>query len=418
MKLAIPSETRAGAHREAMVPDVAKRMQSAGWSVVVQSGAGLSAAFPDERYDDAGVEVAPTAAACCDGADAVVRVQPPTVEDVAVLPGGVITLSFFPPGGSREVLGALGERKATVFSFDLLPRISRAQSMDALSSQATVSGYRAALAAATAIGRFFPMLMTAAGTVPPAKVLVMGVGVAGLQAIATARRLGAMVRAYDVRAAAKEEAESLGATFVDLGVSAEGTGGYARELTPEEQAAQQRALAAEVAAADVVITTAAVPGRRAPVLVTTAMVEAMAPGAIVVDMAADSGGNVECTRAGEEVDVGGTTVIGMANPPSGLPTPASPPSSPTVSNLPGLMVRDGTLAPDWDDEVVAGTCVLKEGRPVHPAAAELLGVAAVPASASAAPGAPAAPSSPGDAPKPDPAAPAEPSPEGPAGGAR
>ena len=245
--------------------------------------------------------------------------------------------------------------------------------MDALSSQATVSGYRAALAAATHLGRFFPMLMTAAGTVPPAKVLVMGAGVAGLQAIATCRRLGAVVRAYDVRAAAKEEAESLGATFVDLGVSAEGDGGYARELTPEEVAAQQRALADEVAKADAVVTTAAVPGRRAPVLVTRAMVEAMGTGAVVVDMAADSGGNCEVTERGKDVVVNGTTVVGMANPPSGMPTHASALYARNVQNVLALLSTDGVVAPDWDDEIVAGTCVLRDGEPASATTAELLG---------------------------------------------
>jgi NAD(P) transhydrogenase subunit alpha len=374
VRLAIPAETRPGERRVAVVPDVAKRLVAAGWTVVVQSGAGAGAAFPDSSYADAGADVSPDAAACLQGADVVVRVQPPTADEASLLDEGAISLSFFQPGASEEVLRALAARRATVFSFDLLPRISRAQSMDALSSQATVSGYRAVLTAATGLGRFFPMLMTAAGTVPPAKVLVMGAGVAGLQAIATARRLGAVVRAYDVRAAAKEEAESLGATFVDLGVSAEGAGGYARELTPEEQAAQRQALADEVAAADVVITTAAVPGRRAPVLVTTAMVEAMAPGAVVVDMAADSGGNVECSEAGRKVTVSGTTVIGMANPPSGMPTHASVLYARNVTNLLALLARDGKVAPDWDDEIVSGTCVLRDGQPVHPAAADLLGV--------------------------------------------
>ncbi len=429
MNLAILAETRPGERRVSVVPDVAKRLVGSGWSVVVQSGAGVAAAFPDERYAEAGAQVAADVAACVRGADVVVRVQPPTPDEAAQLPEGVSILSFFQPGAAADVLPVLAERRVTVFSFDLLPRISRAQSMDALSSQATVSGYRAVLAAATGIGRFFPMLMTAAGTVPPAKVLVMGVGVAGLQAIATARRLGALVRAYDVRAAAKEEAESLGATFVDLGVTAEGAGGYARELTPEEQAAQQQALADEVAAADVVITTAAVPGRRAPLLVTTAMVEAMAAGTVVVDMAADSGGNVECTQVGESVMVNGTTVIGMANPPSGMPTHASVLYSRNVSNILTLMVRDGALAPDWEDPIVVGTCVLREGQPVHTAAAELLGVPAVtlgsaPSPAAGQAGAPAAATTatstvatpPADALEADPAAPGEPASE--EGGAR
>lgn len=373
MKLAVPAESVAGERRVALVPDVVKRLVGAGWEVCVESGAGTEAAFTDQGFADAGASVATSAAACLEGAALVVSVQALGMEKASAAPAGAATLSFLQPAAAVPMLEVLASKGCSAFSFDLLPRISRAQSMDALSSQATVSGYRAALTAATHIGRFFPMLMTAAGTVPPAKVLVMGAGVAGLQAIATCRRLGAVVRAYDVRAAAKEEAESLGATFVDLGVLAEGAGGYARELTPEELAAQQRALADEVAKADVVITTAAVPGRRAPVLVTAAMVEQMAPGAVVVDMAADSGGNCECTKAGEEVVVSGTVVVGMANPPSGMPTHASALFARNVANIVALMGPQGTFAPDWDDEIVAGTCVLREGRAVHAPTAELLG---------------------------------------------
>ncbi len=375
MKLAVPAETVAGERRVAIVPDVAKRLVSAGWSLSVQSGAGVEAAFTDADYAAAGADVAPDAAACLEGAGAVVRVQPPSAADAALVPEGALVLSFLQPAAAVDALRTLSTKRCSVFSFDLLPRISRAQSMDALSSQATVSGYRAALMAATHLGRFFPMLMTAAGTVPPAKVLVMGAGVAGLQAIATCRRLGAVVRAYDVRPAAKEEAESLGATFVDLGVSAEGAGGYARELTPEELAAQQRALADEVTRADAVITTAAVPGRRAPVLVTRAMVEEMATGAVVIDMAADSGGNCEVTEPGRDVSVNGTAVVGMANPPSGMPTHASALYARNVQNILALLSADGAVAPQWDDEIVAGTCVLRDGQPHNAAAAELLGSA-------------------------------------------
>jgi NAD(P) transhydrogenase subunit alpha len=374
--LAVLAETVPGERRVAVVPEVAKRLAAAGWTLSVQQGAGTAAAFPDADYAAAGAGLAPDAGSCASGADVVVTVQPLDAPGAEVVPDGVVVLSFLQPAASLDALRVLQRKRATVFSFDLLPRISRAQSMDALSSQATVSGYRAALTAATHLGRFFPMLMTAAGTVPPAKVLVMGAGVAGLQAIATARRLGAVVRAYDVRAAAKEEAESLGATFVDLGVTAEGGGGYARELTPDEQAAQQRALADEVARSDVVVTTAAVPGRRAPVLVTRAMVEAMGAGAVVVDMAADSGGNCEVTERGAEVVVSGTTVVGMANPASGMPTHASALYARNVANVLALMARDGSVAPDFDDEIVAGTCVLRDGAPVHGPTAELLGAAA------------------------------------------
>ncbi len=375
MKLAVPTETRPGERRVAVVPDVAKRLVAAGWEVAVQSGAGHEAAFPDDAYAGAGASVAPDAAACYRGASAVARVQPLSAQEAALVDEGAVVVSFLQPAASVDALGVLAARKASVFSFDLLPRISRAQSMDALSSQATVSGYRAGLAAATHLGRFFPMLMTAAGTVPPAKVLVMGVGVAGLQAIATARRLGAVVRAYDVRTAAKEEAESLGATFVDLGVTAEGAGGYARELSPEELDRQRAALAAEVAAADVVITTAAVPGRRAPVLVTSAMVDGMGEGSVLIDLAADSGGNCEVTEVGAEVVRGGVTVVGMANPAASMPTHASFLFARNVMNLLALMVREGAVSPDWDDEIVTGTCVLREGTPVHAPTAELLGAA-------------------------------------------
>ena len=373
MKLAVPTETRPGERRVALVPDVAKKLVAAGWDVVVQAGAGAEAAFSDEAYTDAGATVASDAASTHDGADLVIRVNAPSASDAALVPTGSTLLCFFGAAQSAEALRTLAERGVTIFSFDLLPRISRAQGMDALSSQATVSGYRAGLTAAEHLAKFFPMFMTAAGTVPPAKVLVMGVGVAGLQAIATARRLGAVVKAYDVRAAAKEEAESLGATFVDLGVTAEGTGGYARELSEEELAAQRAALAAEVSASDVVITTAAVPGRAAPVLVTASMVEGMSRGAVVVDMAADSGGNCELTEVGQVVDHGGVHIVGMANPPSGMPTHASFLFSRNVANVLTLMAPDGALAPDWDDEIVSGMGILRQGKATTPAAVEVLG---------------------------------------------
>jgi NAD(P) transhydrogenase subunit alpha len=352
---------------------VVKKLVAAGWEVAIQSGAGTQAAFSDAAYTAAGATVAPDAAATVAGAGLIVSVNAVSADEVAGLPQGAVTLSFFSAAQSEAALRALAAKGVTVFSFDLLPRISRAQSMDALSSQATVSGYRAGLAAAENLTKFFPMFMTAAGTVPPAKVLVMGVGVAGLQSIATARRLGAVVKAYDVRAAAKEEAESLGATFLDLGVSAEGTGGYARELTPEELERQRAALATEVGLSDVVITTAAVPGRKAPVLLTESMVDGMSEGAVVIDMAADSGGNCELTVAGEVVERNGVHIVGMANPPSGMPTHASFLYSRNVANVLGLMGSEGTLAPDWDDEIVIGMCVLRDGTATSTAAKELLG---------------------------------------------
>jgi NAD(P) transhydrogenase subunit alpha len=373
-RIAVPAETRPGEARVALTPDAVRRLVADGFDVAVQRGAGTAATFDDEQYVGVGATIADSAAAVVAGAAVVVRVNAPSRDEADALDDGTVHLSFLSPATSLDALRGMLVRRSTAVSFDLVPRISRAQSMDALSSQATVSGYRAALAGAERLHKFFPMFMTAAGTVPPAKVLVMGVGVAGLQAIATARRLGASVKAYDVRAAAKEEAESLGATFLDLGVTAEGAGGYARELTAEELALQQRALSDEVAASDVVITTAAVPGRKAPILVTAAMVDAMGPGAVLVDMAADSGGNCEVTRPGEEVRRGNAVVVGLANPPSSMPTHASFLYARNVANLLALYASNGQVAPAWDDEIVVGATVLRDGRCTNQVAAELLGV--------------------------------------------
>jgi NAD(P) transhydrogenase subunit alpha len=344
-----------------------------GWEVVVQAGAGAKAHFFDAAYVEAGANVAETA-----NGDLNLRVNPPTVEEAQALPEGSVHLSFLSPLLAPDVVRALNGRKATVLSFDLVPRISRAQYMDALSSQATVSGYRSALVGATQFDRFFPLLTTAAGTIRPARVLVMGVGVAGLQAIATARRLGAKVRAYDVRSAAKEEAESAGATFVSLGVTADAAGGYARELTDDERRQQQEALVKEVAAADIVITTAAVPGRKAPILVTTAMVDAMSEGSLIVDMAADGGGNCELTVAGETVDHHGVRVIGLSNPPAAMGASASFMYANNVLKLLALFGSKGQLSPDWNDEIVRGVTVARGGGIAHAPTAEALGVPHVP----------------------------------------
>ncbi len=367
VRLAVCTETRPGETRVAIVPDVAARLAASGIEVAVQAGAGTAARFPDAAYERAGAAVLPDAAAVLAGAAMVARVQPPSPEEVDQLPEGVSVVSFLQPGQVPDVVQALAAKRATVYSLDLLPRISRAQSIDALSSQATVSGYRAGLAGAEHLAKFFPMFMTAAGTVPPAKVLVMGAGVAGLQAIATARRLGAVVRGYDVRAAAKEEVQSLGASFVELGLeSQEGTGGYAREQTAEYQAKQQELLFTEVTGSDVVITTAQIPGRKAPVLVTRAMVEGMAAGAVVVDMAADSGGNCELSVPGEDVVTdSGVTVVGMTNPPASMPTHASFLYSRNIANFLALVVADGELTPDFEDEIVAGTCVVRAGEVIN-----------------------------------------------------
>jgi NAD(P) transhydrogenase subunit alpha len=371
-KIALFRESRAGETRVALTPEAVKSFVGDGWAVVVQRGAGERAHFTDEAYVAVGatIEDAPSG-------DVNLRVNPPTVEEAQQLPEGSLHLSFLSPLLATDVVKALNDRRITILSFDLLPRISRAQYMDALSSQATVSGYRAALAGASTFDRFFPLLTTAAGTIRPAKVLVMGVGVAGLQAIATSKRLGAKVRAYDVRSAAKEEAESAGAVFVKLGVTADAAGGYARELTPEETAQQQTALTSEVANADIVITTAAVPGRKSPILLTVAMVEAMGEGSLVIDMAADGGGNCELTKVGEVVEHQGVRIVGLANPPSQMGASASFMFANNVLKLFVLFGAKGELSPDWNDEVVIGVTVARNGEVNHAPTAEALGVAHV-----------------------------------------
>src|SRR5487761_2410526 len=372
MKIALFKESRAGETRVALTPAAVAALVGDGWEVVVQRGAGVLAHFRDESYASAGATLADAGAG-----DVNLRVNTPTLDEVARLPEGSLHLSFLSPLLALDVVRALNERRMTVVSFDLLPRISRAQYMDALSSQATVSGYRAALAGASHFDRFFPLLTTAAGTIRPAKVLVMGVGVAGLQAIATAKRLGAKVRAYDVRSAAKEEAESAGAVFVKLGVTADAAGGYARELTAEEREQQQAALLGEVANADIVITTAAVPGRKAPILLTAAMVEAMGEGSLVIDMAADGGGNCELTKVGEVVEHHGVRIVGMSNPPSEMGASASFMYANNVLKLLALFGAKGQLAPDWNDEVVIGVTVARDGAINHAPTAEALGLAHV-----------------------------------------
>jgi NAD(P) transhydrogenase subunit alpha len=368
-KIALYKESRPGETRVALTPDAVKSLVDDGWELVVQRGAGLRAHFTDEAYQAAGASIvdSPTG-------DVNLRVNPPTLEEAQQLPEGSLHLSFLSPLLAQDIVKALNERRITILSFDLVPRISRAQYMDALSSQATVSGYRAALAGASHFDRFFPLLTTAAGTIRPAKVLVMGVGVAGLQAISTAKRLGAKVRAYDVRSAAKEEAESAGAVFVKLGVTADAAGGYARELTDDERAQQQAALLGEVANADIVITTAAVPGRKAPILMTAAMVEAMGEGSLVIDMAADGGGNCELTKPGEVVEVNGVRVVGLSNPPAEMGAHASFMYANNVLKLLGLFGAKGEVNPDWNDEVVIGTTVARNGAINHAPTAEALGV--------------------------------------------
>jgi len=371
VRIAVAKESRQGETRVALVPELVGKLTALGYTVVVEPGAGLGALHADEEYAAAGAEVSEAA---LDGAVLVVSVAPLDTTRVRSLPAGTATLSFLPVNQSLDLVADLRDCGLTSFAMELVPRISRAQSMDALSSQALVAGYRSAIVAAGLLHRFFPLNMTAAGTVPPAQVVVLGAGVAGLQAIATAKRLGAVVKAYDVRAAAAEEIRSVGAQAIELELeSLEGTGGYAREMTEERAARQLDLLAPYIAAADALITTAAVPGRQAPMLVTAAMVEQMSPGSVVVDLAAESGGNVEGSVPGQVVRIGHAQVWGGANVPAQMPGPASRLYAQNIVNLVTLMTRDGAFDPDFDDEIVAGSCVTRDGTIRHEATRAALG---------------------------------------------
>jgi NAD(P) transhydrogenase subunit alpha len=353
MRVGVARETAPDERRVALVPETAGKLAAAGFEVVVEPGAGQAAAFPDAAYADAGA----TLGAPWD-ADVVVKVRKPDDAEVARLHEGQLLIAYLDPLADRAGVERLEARGVVAFAMESIPRITRAQSMDALSSQATVGGYRGALLAAEHLPRFFPMLMTAAGTVPPAKVLVIGAGVAGLQAIATARRLGAVVTGFDVRPAVREQIESLGANWLDLGVTgAEAEGGYARELTPEEMQAQQDALEARIAEFDAVITTAAVPGRAAPRIIPASAVQAMRPGSVIVDLAADTGGNCELTEPGQVVARDGVTLVGLTNLPSSMPYHASMLYSRNVQALLVHLAPGGELALDWTDEITAGACV-------------------------------------------------------------
>ena len=371
MKIGVPKESLAGERRVALIPEAARVLVKANLPVAVEAGAGSAAFFSDAAYMDAGANV--TDAATALGSDAVLKVQPPLPEEVGRMRAGAVLLSFLQPAANTEVVTALAKQKVSAFSLDLVPRISRAQSMDALSSQAGIAGYKAVLLAANHLPKFFPLLMTAAGTVAPARVLVMGAGVAGLQAIATARRLGAVVEAYDVRPAVKDEVHSLGATFLELPLEAqEGAGGYAREQTEDFLRRQRELIGDRVAASDVVITTAAIPGRKAPILVTADMVRRMRAGSVIVDLAAETGGNCELTKPGEIIQVGGITIDGTRNLPSTMPVHASQLYSKNVSTLLLLLVKDGAIKLDFNDEIVKGSCVTHDGAIVNARAKELV----------------------------------------------
>lgn len=376
MRVSVPRETAAGERRVALVPEVVGRLVKGGLEVVVEPGAGVAAHHSDDEYRAAGASVE---AGCGLTGDLVAKVQPPSLEEVSQLREGAVLVGFLQPFTSPELVRALAQRRVTALAMEAIPRITRAQTMDALSSQATVAGYQAALIAARELPRFFPMLTTAAGTIRPAKVLVLGAGVAGLQAIATARRLGAIVFGYDVRAAVREQIESLGARFleIDLGIEdAEAQGGYARPLTEEEQARQRQLLADAIAGMDCVISTAAVPGRRAPLLIIEDAVERMPAGSVIVDLAAETGGNCELTKAGETVEAHGVKVIGPVNLPASMPDHASQLYARNLQALIELITEGGQLALDFDDEIVAGCCITHDGEVVNERVRQAIGAPA------------------------------------------
>ena len=377
MRVGVPKETAERERRVALVPEVVRKLTQKEYEVIVEAGAGQGAMIPDALFEEAGAKIADTAAVW--GADVVVKVAPPSAEESARLSSDGVLIGFLAPLTAPDTVRALAQSGATAFALEAVPRISRAQSMDALSSQSNVAGYRAALLGAQLLGRFYPMLMTAAGTVRPAKVLVLGAGVAGLQAIATARRLGAAVTGYDVRSAVAEQVKSLGADFLELnaGKGAEGEGGYARELTDDEKAAQQQELTDAITEFDVVITTALVPGRPAPKLVTADAVERMKPGAVVVDLAGEAGGNCELSEPGETVVKHDVTIAAPLNVPSTMAEHASQLYARNIQSLLELMTgEDGALNLDFDDEIIAGACVTRGGEIVHEGARKAAGVAA------------------------------------------
>jgi H+-translocating NAD(P) transhydrogenase subunit alpha len=360
-----------GERRVALTPDVAKKLKAKAVELLIEHNAGASASFPDAAFKD--VEVAADARSTLARSDVLLKVQPPSLEEIAGLREGSVVIGYLSPHLAPERIKALRDHKITSFAMELLPRTTRAQAMDVLSSQAGVAGYKAVLIAAEASPKFFPMLTTAAGTIRPSKVLIIGAGVAGLQAIATARRLGAQVEGFDVRPETKEQIQSLGAKFLDLGVSAAGSGGYARELTAEERAQQQAALAEHLKGIDVIVTTAAVPGRKAPRIISKAMVDGMKAGSVIVDIAAETGGNCEVTEAGKTIVTdNGVTVIGPVNLAATTPIHASEMYSKNLYNFLELSIKDGGLNLDWTDELIAKTCVTHAGEIKHEATKQLV----------------------------------------------
>jgi NAD(P) transhydrogenase subunit alpha len=375
MRIGVPKETTEGERRVALVPEVVRKLSDKGLEVVVERGAGGGALIPDSQYEEAGAKLVGEPPY---DAEVVVKVAPPSPEETAKLDTNTVLIGFLQPLTNGEGIRAIAASGATSFALEAVPRISRAQSMDALSSQANIAGYRAALIGAQELGRFYPMLMTAAGTIRPATVLVLGAGVAGLQAIATARRLGAVVQGFDVRAAVKEQVESLGAHFLefDLGGDLEGAGGYAKELTAEQQARQQELMAEAIGKVDVVITTALVPGRRAPILVSEDAVRRMKPGSVIVDLAGEQGGNCELSEPGQAVVKYDVKILAPLNVPSSLAEHASALYARNIQALLELMIKDGQLELDYEDEVIAGALITRGGEIVHEGAKAAAGAPA------------------------------------------
>jgi len=364
VRLAVPKEIFSGERRVALDPSVVTRFAKLGVEVLVQKDAGKGAHFHDDDYAE-NARLIDDAPALYSEADVIFKVQPPTLEELDIIKDEAVLVGFLQPHRHPDMVKKLCAKKITSFAMELVPRISRAQSMDALSSQASIAGYKVALMAAELASFFFPMLTTAAGTIRPAKVVVVGAGVAGLQAIATCKRLGAQVEAYDIRAAAKEQVESLGARLIDTGVNAEGEGGYARELTAEERQQQADVLAKHVAAASAVITTASLPGREAPTIVTQAMVEGMKPGAVIVDLAAETGGNCELTKPGETYEYNDVIIHGPVNIPSLIPVHATEMYAKNLFNFLSPMIKEGQLQLDWEDEVIRESVLTADGEVKH-----------------------------------------------------
>src|SRR2546428_1857448 len=375
MKVGVPKEQLSGERRVALVPESVGRLTKAGLEVVVERGAGAGSLHSDAAYEQAGARIVPDGAAVYREADLIAKVQRPVGDEIEQLRSGQVLIGFLQPLTNAELVRALVRKGVTSFAMEAIPRVTRAQPMDALSSQAHIGGYKAVLLAAAALPKYLPMLTTAAGTIAPARVLVLGAGVAGLQAIATARRLGAIVEAFDTRPVVKEQVHSLGARFleIELGESAEAAGGYAKELSDEAHRKEQELIAKHVKDADIVITTAAIPGKRAPILITAEMVRSMRPGSIIVDLAAETGGNAELTEPGRTIETeNGVTIYGEINLPSTLAVHASQLYSRNVASLLGLLVKDGKLALDWNDEIVKGAVITHGGEVKHPGAKALV----------------------------------------------